>query len=86
MHFKESLADWAELRDRQSQSSERARYLVDQLCDQTQTGLTDTMRLALAMMAVQESERMRLQTQCDFEDLLALAARESGPEPAHQTL
>lgn len=86
MHFKESLAGWADLRDRQSQSSERARYLVDQLCSEKQTGLADTMKLALAMMAVEESEQLRLQTYCDFEDLLALAARGSAAELAHQTL
>jgi hypothetical protein len=86
MPFNESLADWAGLLARQSQSTERARFLVDQLCSGKQVGLTDTMTLALAMMAVEESEQLRLHAYCDFEDLLALAARESGPEPAHQTL
>lgn len=78
-------ADWAGLLARQSQVSERARYLVDQLCASPQEGLTDTIRLALAMMAVQESERMRRQMQCDFEDLLDLAASQPAGESDQQT-
>lgn len=76
-------ADWAGLLARQGQASERARYLVDQLCGSSQESLTDTIRLALAMMAVQESEQLRQQMQIDFEDLLELANRQAVSEPGH---